>query len=167
MKETFNPSNEIEKFILEKDYTSLAFFDINVMNYHEFIAAIQKNFTKNRMSGWAYVCSPDDYSILSKMAYRSDWSYEIGNLNNKFEQDGQYFGLIMIDELGDWCVYQENPVSDGFIFFREIFFISEELSEFIYTCDEIRERLTNGFYGKNSFDAKKMTFFLENLCKSP
>ncbi|MFZ3191942.1 MAG: hypothetical protein WA154_01895 [Moraxellaceae bacterium] len=167
MKETFNPSSEIERFTNNKDYISLAFFDINAKNSPDFIEAVQKNFAKNQSSDGVYICSPDDYSIISRMEYHSEWPSKLQYLNDELEKNGKYFGLIMIDEFGSWCIYQENPVSDGFIFFRENFLISEDLSDFVYTCDEIRQRLTNGFYEKDSLDAKKMTFFLENLCKSP
>jgi hypothetical protein len=94
-----------------------------------------------------YIYSSDDDSIISKIAYHSAWSSGLDHLNNQLEQCGRYFGLIMIDERGDWCVDQERPVLDGFIFFRQHTFISEELSDFIDTCDKIKERLNNGFYG--------------------
>ncbi|EMN3919607.1 hypothetical protein REJ49_002391, partial [Citrobacter farmeri] len=116
LKNMIIPGVNLPDRIFHKEFTRYFFFDNDICSSKDLIETIKTIVVKSfDVHFSADVFSSSEFLFLGQLHINEDWVTKLSTLSRKMNDDGDYGGLIIIEQGQRWIVFQKTPVDEGVI----------------------------------------------------
>lgn len=116
LKNMIIPGVNLPDRIFHKEFTRYFFFDNDICSSKDLIETIKTIVVKSfDVHFSADVFSSSGLLFLGQLNINEDWVTKLVTLSRKMNDDGDYGGLIIIEQEQRWIIFQKTPVDEGVI----------------------------------------------------
>lgn len=157
-------------YVFNKKFRSFLFFDDDFCSSEELVKEIQSllNMIFEKKTE-CHIFSQLNGGYICSLEMCADWVKEINAIRTKMHDDGDYYGLIIIDSEEQWAIFQKSPVDDGVIAIDVSQSTLNDYTskcDFFFNCEDVKKWIGDEIRKDPEYIKKSSYLYLSALTKN-